>query len=240
MPWADNPNVTAIVVSHLGGNEAGNSLIDILYGAYNPSGKLPYTIAYNESDYYFANITSSVANTTDPNAWQSDFKEKLLIDYRYFDYHNVSVRYPFGFGLSYTTFNMSDLAISSLSNQTITPLPASTNVTTPGGKEELWQGLYQVSLTVTNTGNLTGATVPQLYITLPSSAGAGTPVQQLRGFEKIDLAPGASERVTFELMRRDLSFWDVVVQEWRVPTGTLGIKAGFSSRDAILVGNFEI
>lgn len=232
--------MTAIVVSHLGGNEVGNSLVDILYGAYNPSGKLPYTIAYNESDYFFANITTAVENSTDPNAWQSDFKEKLLIDYRYFDYHNISVRYPFGFGLSYTTFDLSDLVIVPSTNQTISALPTSNNVTTPGGKEELWQCLFQASATISNTGNSTGATVPQLYITLPSTAGQGTPIKQLRGFEKIKLAAGTSEIVKFDLMRRDISFWDVVMQEWRVPKGTFEITLGFSSRDSVLVGSFEV
>jgi len=74
----------------------------VLYGAVNPSGHLPYTIAKEESDYAFADITNSSAllNTTNPNAWQSDFKERLLIDYRHFDYYNLSVQYEFGFGLS--------------------------------------------------------------------------------------------------------------------------------------------
>ncbi|RDW82444.1 beta-glucosidase-9 [Coleophoma cylindrospora] len=240
MPWASNPNVTAIVISHLSGNEIGNSLVDILYGVYNPSGKLPYSIAHNESDYSFAPVVTSVANTTDPNAWQSDFTERLLIDYRYFDYNNISVLYEFGFGLSYTTFDLANISISKLANSTIASLPAATNVTAPGGKAELWDALYSVTVSVSNTGSLAGATVPQLYVTLPATAGEGTPVQQLRGFDKISLEAGETKTVTFELMRRDLSVWDTLVQEWRIPSGDFGVKVGFSSRDAKVQGTFTI
>ncbi|KAK4892979.1 hypothetical protein LTR28_002254, partial [Elasticomyces elasticus] len=111
LPFANHPNVTAILAAHLPGQETGNSIVDILYGAVNPSGKLPYTIALQESDYAFADITNSTAllETENPDAWQSDFTEQLLIDYRHFDYHNQTVAYEFGFGLSYTTFGLSNL-----------------------------------------------------------------------------------------------------------------------------------
>lgn len=242
MPWADHENVTAILASHLSGEEIGNSLVDILYGDYNPSGHLPYTIAYNATDYDFAPVTTSVGNSTDPDAWQADFTERLLIDYRYFDYHNVSVRYEFGFGLSYTTFGIDSLAITPLSNATITPFPAAEagNTTSPGGNANLWNTLYKVSVQVSNTGGLAGAAVPQLYITLPATAGEGTPVKQLRGFEKIQLAANETQTVEFELMRRDLSFWDVVAQEWQVPAGIFGVKVGLSSRDILVEGSFSI
>lgn len=96
MPWADNPNVTAILAGHLPGQEAGNSILDVLWGDVNPSGHLPYTIAHSEDSYSFAPITNSTAleNTQDPKAWQSDFKEEVLIDYRMCE-----------FGLSWKTSN---------------------------------------------------------------------------------------------------------------------------------------
>lgn len=83
MPWANNPNVTAILAAHLPGQEAGSSIVDVLWGDVNPSGHLPYTIANEESDYDFAPITTSVApeERNNPMAWQSDFKEGVLIDY---------------------------------------------------------------------------------------------------------------------------------------------------------------
>lgn len=83
MPWANHPNVTAILAAHLPGQEAGDSIVDILWGDVNPSGRLPYTIAKEEADYLYAPIANSTAlqNTNDPTAWQSDFEEGLLIDY---------------------------------------------------------------------------------------------------------------------------------------------------------------
>ncbi|KAI9688351.1 MAG: hypothetical protein M1822_001300 [Bathelium mastoideum] len=240
LPWADNPNVTAILAAHYPGQETGNSLVNILWGDYNPSGKLPYTIAYNESDYDFAPITNSSAllNTTDPDAWQSDFTERLLIDYKHFDYYNQSVRYEFGFGLSYTTFSIGNLSITSASSagsSTPASLPsplANASATPPGGNPALWDTLYTATTSVTNTGSVAGATVPQLYVSLPpATAGTGTPVRQLRGFSKVALKPGESAQVQFPLMRRDLSFWDVEAQDWRVPAGGIGVEVGFSSRD---------
>lgn len=83
LPFADHPNVTAILAAHLSGQEIGNSVVDILWGDVNPSGKLPYTIAHKEEDYAFADIVNSteLLNTEDPNAWQQDFTERLMIDY---------------------------------------------------------------------------------------------------------------------------------------------------------------
>ncbi|TLD18363.1 DNA mismatch repair protein Msh6 [Venturia nashicola] len=240
LPFADHPNVTAILAAHYPGQETGNSIVDILYGDVNPSGHLPYTIAKSAEDYNSL-ITNSTAllNTTDPNAWQSDFEEKLLIDYRYFDSANISVQYEFGFGLSYTTFEITgDLSISA-SSSNITARSASTPVV-PGGNPALWETLFVVSTTVKNTGTIAGAAVPQLYINLPSEAGAGTPPRQLRGFEKVKLAAGESKQVEFALMRRDLSYWDIVLQEWIIPSGEIGVEVGFSSRDVKLTGSLAI
>lgn len=240
MPWADNENVTAIIAAHLPGEEIGNSIVDILYGDVNPSGKLPYTIAFEESDYDFANITLSVADKNDTNAWQSDFTERLLIDYRHFDYYNISVLYEFGFGLSYTTFGLESLTVTPASNTSIAGAPAATTSVTPGGNPALWETVYTVKATVSNTGDVAGAAVPQLYVELPASAGEGTPVKQLRGFDKVELEAGESKEVEFPLMRRDISIWDVVQQEWSVPEGEFAIHVGFSSRDVQLKGSFTV
>ncbi|KAK5295598.1 hypothetical protein LTR99_009187 [Exophiala xenobiotica] len=256
MPWANNPNVTAILAAHLPGQESGNSIVDVLYGAVNPSGKLPYTIALNASDYNFAPITNSTAlvETEDPNAWQSNFTEGLLIDYRHFDYYNESVAFEFGFGLSYTTFDMAGIQIQSQSQTgngswdgnwnggwnssgsgsgsgSVSALPPP-NPIVPGGNPSLWEVLYTVSVTVTNTGGLAGAAVPQVYLSLPQIPGEDpTPLNVLRGFDKIVLQPGESQSVAFGLMRRDLSYWNTVMQEWMIPSGPIGVNAGFSSRD---------
>lgn len=233
MPWANNPNVTAILAAHLPGQESGNSIVDVLYGAVNPSGRLPYTIALNESDYNFADIVSSSAllETEDPNAWQSNFTEGLLIDYRHFDYYNKSVAFEFGFGLSYTTFSMGIMSVEGLVEGSVNPAPDASPIV-PGGNPSLWGVLYIVNVTVTNAGGVAGAAVPQLYLSLPQVAGKGpTPVNVLRGFEKVSLQPRESQQVGFELARRDLSYWDVEAQEWLIPSGPIKISAGFSSRD---------
>ncbi|KAM0434015.1 hypothetical protein ACHAPT_003959 [Fusarium lateritium] len=227
LPWADHPNVTAILAAHYPGQESGNSIVDVLYGDVNPSGKLPYTIAYNGSDYNAPPTTG--VNTTGVYDWQSWFDEKLEIDYRYFDAQNISVRYEFGFGLSYSTFELSKIQAEPLADG-ITSKPEAQPVQ-PGGNPALWEGVYNVSVSVTNTGSRNGATVPQLYVTFPESAPEGTPPKQLRGFEKVWLAPGQSQTVGFELMRRDLSYWDIVSQEWLIPSGEFTLSAGFSSRD---------
>jgi beta-glucosidase len=233
MPWATNPNVSAIIAAHYPGQESGNSIIDILTGKVNPSGKLPYSIAAEEEDYNtpIVNITGSEAENS--SAWQSDFTEGLFIDYRHFDQKAITPLYEFGFGLSYTTFDLaSDLTISSPKSK-IPSRPPATNVTLAlGGNPNLWKTLLECSVEVSNTGHLVGATVVQLYISLPQdNVPAGTPVRVLRGFEKVDLAPGETRQVSFALTRRDLSYWDVVAQEWKIPSGEITISAGFSSRD---------
>ncbi|PSK41785.1 putative beta-glucosidase G [Elsinoe australis] len=227
LPWADHPNVTAIVAAHYPGQESGNSLVDVLYGDVSPSGKLPYTIAFNGTDYNAPPTTA--VNTTGQYDWQSYFDEKLEIDYRYFDAKDIPVRYEFGFGLSYTTFNATDI-VATAEEESITSEPEDRPIL-PGGNPALWETIYSVNVTVSNTGEVDGAAVPQLYVSFPDSTPAGTPPRQLRGFDKIYLERGQNEVVTFDLMRRDLSYWDVVSQQWLIPSGTFRLSVGFSSRD---------
>ncbi|KAF4438677.1 beta-glucosidase G [Fusarium austroafricanum] len=227
LPWADHPNVTAILAAHFPGQESGNSLVDLLYGDVNPSGRLPYTIAFNGTDYNAPPTTA--VNTTGKEDWQSWFDEKLEIDYRYFDAKNISVRYEFGFGLSYSTFEISDISAEPIASD-ITAQPEDRPVQ-PGGNPALWEGIYNVTISLANTGKVDGATVPQLYVTFPESTPAGTPPKQLRGFEKVFLKAGEKKSVGFELMRRDLSYWDIISQKWVIPEGEFTIRVGFSSRD---------
>ncbi|EOD46699.1 putative beta-glucosidase 1 protein [Neofusicoccum parvum] len=238
-PFASNPNVTAIIAAHFPGQESGNSLVDILYGAINPSGRLPYTIPISDSVFPRTLVNSTaLVETTDPDAWQADFTEGNMIDYRYYIAANRtdSVLYPFGFGLSYTTFNVSDLVVSSATDASIAgTTPGADATIVPGGNADLWATVYTANVTVTNTGAVAGAAVPQLYLNLlDAGAPAGTPAWQLRGFDKVYLAPGESKSVGFELHRRDVSYWDVAAQEWTVPAGEIKVEVGFNVAERTL------
>lgn len=231
LPFASNPNVTAILAAHYPGEESGNAIVDILYGDVNPSGHLPYTIALEATDYNAPPVTAVQTNGTDD--WNVWFDEKLEIDYRYFDANNISVLYEFGFGLSYTTFELADATAELLSSSgSVSALPSSAEAIQPGGHPDLWEALYNVTVTVSNTGAVDGAAVPQLYLTFPEAGvPSGTPPYQLRGFDKVALAAGETKTVGFALMRRDISYWDVAEQEWVIPAGEITASVGFSSRD---------
>ena len=238
MPWRNNPNVTAILVAHMPGQESGNAVADVLWGDVNPSGRLPYTIADNEADYARNLINSTeLATTTDPDAWQADFIEGNLIDYKAFDAHNKSVAFEFGFGLSYTFFDISCLQIE-VGASNVSRMPDPTAPIQPGGNAELWDTLATIRATVTNTGSVAGATVPQLYLSYPPEANA--PARSLRGFEKMRLEARASGTVQFSLTRRDLSYWETTAQAWTLPAGRIGVQVGFSSRKLPLEGGFTV
>ncbi|KAI8966260.1 glycoside hydrolase family 3 protein [Daldinia sp. FL1419] len=226
--WIDHPNVTAAIIAHLPGQDSGEALVKLIYGEAEFSGKLPYTLARNESDYaVYAPCGRGPSNTTNP---QCDFTEGVYIDYRYFDENEITPRYEFGYGLSYTTFNYSSLSVEPLS---ITPEPKGTS--TKSNDEALWATVAVVSTTITNSGERFGAEVAQLYLGIPNS-----PPKQLRGFEKVHLAPGESTEVIFELARRDLSIWDVVTQGWAVQAGHYDLYVGASSRDIRLTGSIAV
>ncbi|KAF3031612.1 hypothetical protein E8E12_002364 [Didymella heteroderae] len=235
--WADHPNITAIVAGHLPGQEIGNSIVDILWGNVNPSGKLPYTIAMEVSDY--GTQIANFSGTTDINAWQSDFVEGQYIDYRRFDAYNITPRYEFGFGLSYTSFELEKIDIIRLTKEVSSTAPS--QPVSPGGNAALYDPLIFVNVTVRNSGSVAGATVPQLYLSLPNSAPAGTPLQVLRGFEKTKvLEPDERQTIAFILTRKDMSFWEVTAQQWRVPSGDFTVRVGFSSRDIITRGSVTL
>lgn len=233
--WIDNPNVTAVIFAGLPGQETGRSIVSVLYGDVSPSGRLPYTVAKNESDYGTL-LNSTVSDDYFPS---DNFTEGLFIDYRAFDKDGIEPQFEFGYGLSYTTFSYSDLSTSLVSSSNDTAeWPDESVQIVQGGHPELWDVVALVKATVENTGDVSGAEVAQLYVTIPF---ADTPIRQLRGFKRLGpLAPGESRQAVFVLTRRDLSVWDVAAQQWRLPRGEFDFFVGASSRDLRLNGTFTI
>ncbi|RYP70442.1 hypothetical protein DL771_005483 [Monosporascus sp. 5C6A] len=221
--WIDHPNVTATIIAHLPGQDSGQALVKLLYGEAGFSGKLPYTLARNESDYH---PYLPCNRTPDDYFPQCDFTEGVYIDYRDFDARNTTPRFEFGFGLSYTSFEYSSLSVDA-SNLSPTTCGSSDN--------GIWDIVATVQATVTNTGPVEGAEVAQLYLAIPNS-----PPKQLRGFDKAALAPEESTSVTFKLTRRDFSIWDVVTQKWQIQEGDYTIFVGASSRDIRLTRNLKV
>ncbi|KAF8308382.1 beta-glucosidase [Clavulina sp. PMI_390] len=223
-PWIGNANITAVVWAGIQGQEAGNSLVDILWGAVNPSGRLPFTIGKQLSDYGADIGTGSTVT----------YSEGLNIDYRWFDKNSITPRFEFGFGLSYTSFTYSSLSIGT---------PSSTGGSAPTGPgSSLSSWLHDTWLSVTfslqNSGTVAGTEIPQLYITAPSSASA--PVNQLRNFDSIPLSAGASTTVTMTLSRYSFAIWSTASQQWQIASGTYTIWVGASSRDKRLSGTLTI
>ncbi|KAB5593843.1 Glycoside hydrolase family 3 protein [Ceratobasidium theobromae] len=188
--WIDHANVTAVLWAGLQGQEAGNSIVDVLWGAVNPSGRLPYTIAKSAADYPVSVITSGSGIVQIP------YSEGLKVDYRAFDANNITPRFEFGFGLSYTTFAYSNLVVTPGAS-------GGTQPTGPGSVLSSWlhDPWVQVTFTLQNTGTVAGTEIPQLYISPPSSS--GEPPNALKGFSSVSLQPGASTQVSMTLSRLD-------------------------------------
>ncbi|KAK1501095.1 beta-glucosidase [Colletotrichum abscissum] len=229
--FVDHPNVTAIIYAHLPGQSSGEATIALLYGDENFSGKLPYTVARQPSDY---------GDLLDPDLPegsftlfpQSDFDEGTTIDYRAFDAFNITPRYEFGFGMSYTTFEYADLSISCRDGLSHDEYPS--GPIEQGGHLDLWDNLGDVQFRIKNTGGVAGQEISQLYLDGTDS------LKHLRGFEKVALEPGQTETVTLSLTRRDLSEWDTVSQNWKLRTGRIRLWVGASSRDIRLEGFLEL
>lgn len=230
--WVDHPNVTAVIFAHLPGQDSGRSVVNLLYGKANPSGRLPYTVAKKAADYgKLLHPTQAI----EPYGLfpQDDFEEGVYIDYRAFDRQDIDPQFEFGFGLSYTTYDYSALSIDKISDNQ-SPYPPAAAIQ-EGGNPHLWDELVKVSAEVKNTGKVDGDEVAQLYVGIPDG-----PVRQLRGFEKVHVSAGSTVQVEFSLTRRDLSTWDVQAQQWKLQTGTYHLFVGRSSRDLPLQGQFTM
>jgi len=208
MPWIDK--VAGVIWAGHPAAFDGSAIAALLFGDANPSGRLVMTFPVNEQQ----------GPATRPDEYPGDgktvnFSEGLLVGYRWYDAKKQTPLFPFGFGLSYTTFKYADLKISG----------------EVGGKRE-------VSVRVTNTGAREGAEVVQLYLGAP--AAAGEPPHQLKGFEKVWLKPGESKTVSMTLDHGSLAHWDEAGRGWKVAPGVYGVDVGASSRDIRLKGTFTV
>lgn len=219
--WIDHPNVTAVLYAHLPGQYSGDALADIIYGRVSPSGRLPYTVAKSWTDYGQL-LKPTVPTNGNPH---TNFTEGTHTDYRWFQYHNITPRFPFGYGITYTSFKYSGLS-SAWTNASLALAPPNPTTVIPGGIASLFDQVAIVKTTVTNTGKVEAAEVPQLYIQFP-----GETVTHLRGFQKPVLKPGESIEVAFPLTRRDLSRWNTVTQGWELKKGTYKVTVGKDSFD---------
>ena len=210
MPWLGK--VKAVLEAYLGGQAVGIATVRLLYGDANPCGHLaetfPVKLSDNPSYLYYGGEGN-----------EADYREGVFVGYRYYDKKEMPVLFPFGFGLSYTTFACSNLR---LSRQKITD-----------------QEILTAAVTVTNTGSRAGKTVVQLYVGDREST-VLRPIRELKGFEKVELQPGESRDVTFTLDKRAFAYWNAAIHDWHVETGAFTIEVGQSSRDIEVSGEVTV
>lgn len=198
MPWSHIPK--GILLTHLSGCRGGNSTVNLLLGNQNPSGKLSETYANTFEDYPSVQFYPGDNNYV-------EYRESIFIGYRYFDSADINVKYPFGFGLSYTTFEYSNMKIKYNNDNNM-----------------------EISVTVTNVGDLEGKEVAQLYVSCLYSK-LFRAKQELKGFKKINLKPKESKEVTFILDEGCFTYYNIQSHQYEVEEGQYGISIGSSSRD---------
>ena len=204
MPWIDR--VKGILETYLGGQGWGGAVADVLFGVVSPSGKLAETFPKKLSD------NPSYLNFPGEDD-RVEYREGIFVGYRYYDKKEMEVLFPFGYGLSYTTFEYSDLRLDK--------------------KEMTDQEALRVSVKVKNTGKMPGKEVVQLYVRDVESS-VIRPEKELKGFEKMELNPGEEKEVVFTLDKRAFAYYDVELKDWHVESGEYEILVGKSSRDIVL------
>ncbi|MBR1569477.1 MAG: glycoside hydrolase family 3 C-terminal domain-containing protein [Bacteroidales bacterium] len=225
MPWASR--VPAIVQDWYLGSEAGHSLADVLTGAVNPSGKLPFTFPVALEDGP-VKTPEQFPGLPGDKKWESSFgsvpileetySEGIYVGYRWYEAKEVTPLFPFGYGLSYTTFAYGEPKVSK-------------TVTTDGA--------VTVSVPVTNTGSVAGAEVVQFYVSDPESS-VDRPVKELKGFDKVFLQPGETKTVSVQLTRESLSYFDAGKHAWVAEPGRFDVLVGASSADIRGTVSFEL
>ena len=210
MPWIGK--VRAVLEAYLGGQAVGGATADVLYGRKNPCGRLPETfplrMEHNPSHLSYGGEGDVAA-----------YREGVFVGYRYYDKKAMDVLFPFGYGLSYTSFEYSNLALSADSIMDTENLTA--------------------TVQVKNTGSVAGKEVVQLYVADEESS-VFRPVRELKGFEKVALAPGEEKTVHFTLDKRAFAYWNETIHDWHVETGFFQIQIGRSSRDIALSAKVSV
>lgn len=210
MPWVDQ--VKGIVEAYLGGQAVGGAVCDILFGKVNPSAKLPESFPKKLEDNpsYLSYIGEGD---------MVEYREGIFVGYRYYDKKKMDVLFPFGYGLSYTTFAYSNLRLDK--------------------KEMKDTDTVTVSVDVTNTGDRTGKEIVQLYVADREST-VIRPEKELRDFAKVELAPGETKTVSFTLGKRAFAYYNTTIHDWHVETGDFDILIGKSSRDIVLSESVKV
>jgi beta-glucosidase len=210
MPWA--LQTKAILEAYLGGQATGGAIADILFGKANPSGKLaetfPVKVSDNPSFLFFPGEGNRV-----------EYREGIFVGYRYYDSKEVKPLFPFGHGLSYTTFKYSDLLIDR--------------------KQIKDTDTVNVQVAVQNTGTLAGKEIVQLYVRDIESS-VIRPVKELKGFAKVELQPGEKETVTFTLDKRSFTYYSEKLSDWHVESGEFEILVGRSSEDIVMSDTINV
>lgn len=218
MPWADSAD--AIVQGWYGGTESGNALADVLTGKVNPSGRLPFSVPFKYEDGPIKTEAQYPGiKTEDDEFWQTHYSEGVYVGYRWYATQEIPVQFPFGHGLSYTTFEYSNAKAAK---------PSMTAA-----------GTLKVSVDVENTGSVDGAEVVQLYIADPEVS-VDRPAKELKGFEKVFLKAGQKKTVTFEIDAEDLSYFDAEKHEWVAESGEFQALLGSSSEDLKAMVSFQL
>jgi beta-glucosidase len=223
-PWRNQ--VAGLLEAWYPGEDGGTAIAHVLFGDADPGGRLPATFPRNAGDIPTAHGgASEYPGTVNPTSncmvytdsvpcpyYQETYSEGVMVGYRWYDHQHIRPAFPFGFGLSYTRFRMGALKI------------------TPGMSPDT----ATAQLTVKNVGPRSGSAVPELYVSLPSRPGVPEPPWQLKGFTKVELAPGESRRISIALDARSFSYWSDAAKGWRVARGCDVIAVGSSSRDLAL------
>jgi beta-glucosidase len=201
IPWIDK--VKGLLESYLGGQAGGGAVADILFGEVNPSGKLaetfPKKLTHNPSYLNFPGEGNKV-----------EYREGVFVGYRYYDKKEIEPLFPFGYGLSYTTFEYTDIIVDK--------------------KEITDKETIEVKVKVKNTGKVKGKEIVQLYVRDVESK-VNRPEKELKGFEKIELAPGEEKTVTFKLDKRSFAYYNTEIRDWYVESGEFEILVGKSSKE---------